>query len=560
MNANRATLRSVLVLILLATLPSIAHAQTAPPSGGQLLQQVQPPPPPPPQKSAPVTIQAPSQAPAAATVAFRVTHIAIDGNSVFDTATLHALVANAEGTRLDLVGLDAVAARITAFYHAHGYPLARAIVPAQTIQDGTVHVQVLEALYDHVRLDNRSRVDANLLHAFLATLAPGALITTAGLDNSLLRLGDLPGVDARATLSPGSQVGTSDLDVNVEPLPTVYGNVRLDNSGNRYTGRLRAGASLYAANPFRHGDLLSLDALTSGRDLTYGRLGYQTTLNGHGTALGGSTSALRYRLGRGLEALAAHGVAGVESAWLQRPFVRTAASSMYGRLQVDAKRLRDRIDSTGLRDDRHSHSATASLVMQSVDTLGGGGITTSSLGVTRGLLYFDDAVAAAADAATAQTAGSFTRWNASVARLQRLATHTRLYVALTSQGTHGNLDASEQLQLGGVDSVRGYEVGTLAGASGYQASVELRHDLVWSGPGQWEGRVFFDAGDVSVNPRPWTAGPNRAHLSAWGLGLQWTGPDQWLASLQVAQPISSTRDLAGTPPPTRVWLQISRGF
>ncbi len=67
---------------------------------------------------------------------FPVKTIQITGNTQFNSAELHPLVAAGEGKSLTLSQLRELAARISDYYHAHGFPLAQAIIPAQTIQDG----------------------------------------------------------------------------------------------------------------------------------------------------------------------------------------------------------------------------------------------------------------------------------------------------------------------------------------------------------------------------------------------------------------------------------------
>lgn len=101
--------------------------------------------------------------------------------------------------------------RITDYYHAHGFPLARAIVPAQTMRGGTVKIEVIEARYGKIELDNQSRVSDRLLQATLADLQNGAVITQEDMNRSLLLLADIPGVTINATLKSGAQAGTSDL-------------------------------------------------------------------------------------------------------------------------------------------------------------------------------------------------------------------------------------------------------------------------------------------------------------------------------------------------------------
>ena len=545
---------SLLATALAAAFASSAIAQT-PPTSGELLQQLPPPPDtdePPPQ----VTIESPDAAVDDATP-FPVQRIVIEGNTVFDDPTLHALVAEGEGRTHTLASLDALAQRITAHYRAHGHPLARAIIPAQALDAGTVRIQVVEARFDDVRIDNRSRVRDSLLQATVAPMRRGDLVTDASLDRGLLLLGDLPGVRAHATLRPGTAVGTSSLVVQVDPGKRVTGQVSLDNAGNRYTGRVRLGAWLQVANPLRQGDQLDFAAMTSGSDLSYGRAGYQATLNGRGTRLGAAYSTLDYALGGSLEPLQAHGTANVASAWLSQPLLRHRDVRLNVRLQVDRKHLRDIIDTASLRGERHATAWTLGLDGERRDATG---TTRGSVGVTRGDLAFDDADAAAADAATARTAGNYTRWNARIERLQVLGPRTRLLLAASGQASSDNLDASEQFLLGGPYSVRGYAAGQLAGASGHLLTAELRHDLPWFGPGHTEGLFFVDAGELRFNADPWTTGENRAQVQSAGIGLNWIGPNQWRASLQVAAPIGSRPAVAGEDDDVRAWAWVAKGF
>lgn len=549
---------SLLALALLA-LPLATLAQAIP-NSGQILQQVQPKPSEKPQAESGLVIESPTSDASTDSTPFPVTHLQVDGNTAFDNATLHALIADGEGRTLTLTELNTLAQRITDYYRARGYPLARALVPAQTLSNGTVHIAVTEARYDQVQLDNRSRVSDGLLHDTLAPLRPGDVVTQAALDRSLLLLGELPGVSPHATLSPGADAGTSTLGVVADAAPMLQGNLFMDDAGSRYTGRLRVGGNLDINNPLRHGDQLSLSALTAGHGMSYGRLAYQFTLNGRGTRLGAAYSALTYALGGPLDALDAHGTARVASAWLAQPLLRARNGSLDVRLQFDRKQLRDRIDSTALRNDRHSNHWAASVQGQRSDDLAGGGFNSASFSVGHGRLDFDQAAAAAADAATARTRGGYTHWNASLARLQWLGSSTRLYASVGGQHSNRNLDSSEQLLLGGPNSVRGYDVASVAGASGWLGTLELRHDLDGGCAGHCEGSVFVDHGSLRINADPWTAGRNRVHLSSAGIGFSWIGTRQWQAQAQLAAPLGAAPELLGKRNSARLWLQVVKGF
>lgn len=486
--------------------------------------------------------------------------IKIQGNSLVDTAELQALVNSAIGQQTDLTGLDTLASRITRFYQAKGYPLSRAIVPAQTIENGVVALLVIEARLDKISLSNRSQVSDARLDATLAQLQPGQFITQSSLDRTLLLLSDLPGVKLDASLKPGERSGTSDLHVTVEPAAAVTAYANIDGYGSRYTGRLRLGGGASMANPLHQGDLLSVAALSSGKGLTYGRLSYDLPVSGKGTHLGAAYSDLRYELGDTLAPLNSHGSAQVASLWLRHPFLRSASSNVNAQLQLDDYALKDRTDASGLKIDRHISSLTASLQGDIQNPLLSASVSNWSLGFGAGRTRFDDAAAMAADAATARTSGRWSKWNANVSHLQMLSAGTGLHLSIAIQGAGSNLDPSQKMAAGGANSVRAYDVGALSGDSGALISAEWRQQLgSWAG-GQWQVIGFLDSARVRINKSPWAAGSNDATLSGAGLGLNWSGPQRWNGNAYIASRMGAVPVQVSGNTTARLWVSGSKSF
>jgi hemolysin activation/secretion protein len=491
---------------------------------------------------------------------FVVKSIAISGNTEFDTATLHALVSDVEGKSLTLAELGQVVNRITAYYNDHGYTLTRAIIPAQTIEGGVVRVQVIEARYGKVKLDNRSRVSNSLLESTLSSLQSGQPIEQKTLDHSLLLLSDIPGVSTLSTLKPGDTVGTSDLTIGVDTPQFIAGSGTLDNFGNSYTGRARLGATLNVFDLLHQGDVLSLNVLSSGSGMDYGRLSDELLLNGQGTRIGAAYSGLHYRLGGSLDALDGHGTADVASLWIRHPFIRSREANLYAQLQYDHKQVDDELDTSGIHTDRHLDNWTVTLSGDCHDGLLGGGVNTWAVAWETGKLDFDNAAAQAADAVTAKTQGDFQKWTLNASRLQSIAQSDALYVAFSGQWANGNLDASEKMVAGGEYTVRAYDMGVLSGDSGVLGNVEWRHDLGTHWNGQMQAIAFIDSEHVTVNKNIWVAGENEATLSGAGFGLNWFGSDQWSIKASVATPIGATPALIGSSRSVRGWLEISKSI
>jgi hemolysin activation/secretion protein len=549
---------------LIGMCPAIAAWAAPPPpapNSGTILQQAQPAPAPTPApNNSTLDIEQIKPSALPPSVPFRVSRIDITGNTRITTETLHALIAGVEGQRITLPELTAAIARITDYYHKHGYPLARAIVPAQTMREGVVHVEVIEAHYGKVTVDNRSRLSSRLLEGTLGDLKSGAVVTQQPLDRSLLLLSDIPGVSVRATLKPGSEVGSSDLVVDTQSPRLFTASATVDNSGDAYSGRARIGANVSVLEPFHQGDVLGLSALSSGGGMNYGRVSYDALLNGEGTRLGAGFSGLHYRLSGRLSDLDAHGDAEDAYAFVKQPIVRARDLNVSAEIQYDHLRLNDDIDVSDIETRRHLNNVTATLFGDLRDEWLTGGVNTWAASWTYGHVSFTNAAAESADATAADTQGDFSKWNLSLGRLQRLGPEDALYVNVSGQWANHNLDPSQQLILGGPTSVRAYDVSAIAGDTGWQVTTELRHTFPPVSYGQWQAVAFVDDAHVTINRNVFAPGPNTASLNGAGVGLNWTGPAQWTASAAVAAPIGSRPELIGNTNSVRAWAQLTKGF
>jgi hemolysin activation/secretion protein len=557
-------MKPLLAALLAVASPLAARAaEPVVPGAGTILRQVQPAAPAVPSSSGTgLTVEQEDGGKSSASAPFLVKVFHIAGNTLFDTPTLHALVVDGEGTSLTFAQLSERVARITGYYRSHGYPLARAILPVQAVRSGVVRIEVIEARYSEVRFENSSRVNDALLDATLSPVKNRQAIRQTTLDHSLLLLSDIPGTAVTATLKPGDDTGTSDLVVNVAPGQGIEGNVVLDNYGNRYTGEAHIGVTVNSNNPLHHGDVLSASALSSGSGLNYGSLAYNSLLNGRGTRMGGSYSALRYSLGGSLDPLDARGTAQVASVWTMQPLVRSRKVSVYGLIQYDRLKLRDRIDSGAIRTDRHLGNATVSLSGDVRDGWLSQAVSTWNVGWTWGRVGFDDEAAQSADGASARTQGRFSKWTVSVSRLQELTATDALYLAFRGQWATDNLDASDKMIAGGPYTVRGYDMGAICGDSGYQGTVELRHDLdfAWMNRNQYQAVLFMDSAHLTLNETPWMAGTNGVTVNGAGVGLYWAGSNQWAAKMYVATRIGPAPEVAARNASTRAWAEISKGF
>lgn len=478
------------------------------------------------------------------------------GNQVFDDTELLQLLADLPGTEQNLDGLRAATARITKFYQDRGYLLARAYLPPQDIVDGVVQIAIQEGVYDGVTLNNQTRVNDSVLLRALSPLRQGDAVHLEALDNRLMLVNDIPGVQVQGTLRPGKAPGSTELLIDAEPAPLMAGSLDADNFGGYYTGEFRLAGTLDVNSPLRLGDQLNLRLLTSDKKQRYYRVAYQVPVGSSLTRLGASVSNMSYRLGRDFDILDAHGKASIVSLFVQQPLLRSRNFTLQAQLQYDDKSMRDAMDLFEIVNRKHVGLWTASLNGSRDDGLLGGGRSAMYLSYGIGSLQLRDPNSRQGDRLYSRAAGRFGKANITLLRMQNLPGPFMLSAQFNAQLASKNLDSSEKFSLGGPFGVRAFANGAASGDEGWQGSLDLRY-LPFPG---LQLAAFFDKGAVRLSKRPWASGRNSQQLSAMGISLIQTGR-QHQVTLTAAWPLEQNNyQQEGPKREPRLWFQATRLF
>jgi hemolysin activation/secretion protein len=485
----------------------------------------------------------------------------IAGAQVFSAAELITVCDFSAGTAYTLTQVRAMAQRIERYYHAQGYPVAQAYLPAQDILDGAITITVAEGHYGQVLVRNQSRVSADVLSDLLQEIHSGDLVAADALESPLLLLSDLPGVQIQSALVPGATFGTSDLMVEVLPGRRVTGSIDADNAGNYYTGAVRVGATLFLNEPTGEGDVASLRLLTSGPGLTYMRAAYQLQVGQ--ARVGAAYSSLEYALGQEFESLLANGTARSVGFFGSYPLLRSRHANLHLGASYESKRFEDRLDAVASSTDKAAHVFGASLSGDLRDNLGGGGLSSFALALSMGELTIQTAAARAFDTSTAQSNGPYNKLAYSASRLQNLSPSVALYAGLTGQLASKNLDASEKLELGGMTGVRAYPEGEGYGDEGYVLNLEARWLLPQMSPraiGELQLVGFVDNGSITLNKSPWSAESNQRNVSGAGIGLNWAAANRFQVRLAYAHKLGDEAARSAPDANDRLWLQAIKYF
>lgn len=227
-------------LLLIAALAGGVAAAGAP---AGVVQDTLKRPPPPPVSTAPPEVKTPATPPepraaepGARTVV--VTRFEFVGNAQVDGDALQAAVAAFVGVPLTIEQLFDVADAATAVYRERGFGLATVQVPAQRIDGGTVRLEVVEGTIATVGFEGNSGYSAETLGRFTPEVGAGRVYRSDEVERAVLRLNDLPGLDARVVVQPGADFGSSDLIFKVAEDPAEY-VLTVDDHGRDTIGRAR---------------------------------------------------------------------------------------------------------------------------------------------------------------------------------------------------------------------------------------------------------------------------------------------------------------------------------
>lgn len=491
----------------------------------------------------------------------------ITGNSVFTSETLLKILEPSLGEKSTLEQLQTQVDRITAFYRDQGYLLATAYLPEQNMTDsGEIVVHVVEAVWGAIAINNQSQISDDVIAMHVSEVKTGTVVHRDTVETAAIYLSELPGTHAQMTVQPGQSFGLSDLNIEVKAAQSMAGAFIFDNAGNPYTGRNRLGLNQQFFNPLGRGDAVSIHVLTSGENLTSGRIAYETVWGRPALSLGLAASKFDYQLGDSARSLMAGGSAQQASAWVQYYFFRRLQVNVKGRLQLDSFALNDRIEVTDTTTAKRISAYSLELLGDRADAGPGQSSNTWVLGLHGGTTAFENASAAFADSSSAHIAGDYGFVTLKMQLEQFLSPRMSWYAAFSGQWANTNLDGSQKFALGGPHSVRAYESGVLNGDSGQLWTLEWRYKPAmptgWSAENLVQARVFWDYGQVKVNQKPWSNAENAFAISGLGWGFDWQFREGWRASINMAWADANIPTILANANASRLgaWFELRRAY
>lgn len=478
--------------------------------------------------------------------AFYVKQIRLTGFSLPERdGRLSAILADYSGRSVKVDELRALTGRLTAYAKSCGYPVAQAVVPPQEVKDGLLEIRMYVASYDTVTVvKNTSDVTDSVIEGYLQRLKTGETMTDRKLEKAINNLNDLPGVIARAVLRPGSEPGTTAVDVEVMDRPIWNNYVFVDNGGGYYSGRYRYGFNLEIDNPGHQGDKIVLSGSMSSHDTDSWSARYEAPVGRDGTRLGVAYSRSEYELNTNdwystlgdSEGLSIYGLT---------PLYRDRSDRLTLIYGYDHRDIENRYRFKGmvLPDQKNEKNANVWHV----------GISGSQYAPNEFLQYdliywYGDM---STDSGNTYIDGSYQKLTGDLFKVWYDGPWNYRFRG-SWQLADKPLDGSEQFFLGGISGVRAYGNGDGYGDAGWLGSFEIRRATGIEG---LEAAVFLDGGYAKIR------NGYGEHLYGWGVGLRYAMRDDWYAQLDYARKIDGRADWAEPDDHNgRLWFQVYKMF
>ncbi len=481
--------------------------------------------------------------------------IRFKGNASLSEKKLRTLARPYIQKEQSLSDLRKLALTVQNYYRKKGYFLARVSIPPQEIDDGVLEMVISEGKVGKLTIRGNKRYKKDFIRRYFWNLDKGETIKYSHLLRPMMLLNENPSLQVSATLTKGEEPGTSDITLDVKEKFPIRTYFTYDNGGSDFVSKHRMGTAIEMDGLLFQGDRSSLDFVAGSpfHSLMFASANYSAPIDHSGARAEFGYQYSEFQAARELRDLGVEGRSQVFHTGLTQALLRTRSTRMDTGLSFDYKQIKNFILRSRVSDDE-LRVVNFDLSVDHVDKFHGHTYLNNRFSIAlAGIMGATQSNSPAASRSKA--GGPFLLYQPDFKRVQQLPWDTYLIGRFRGQIASDVLPASEEMVLGGIDTVRGYSQGEHLGDDGYIINVELRipPPLI----GSWEIPYlhqnlkstlqlagFFDHGTVfrraASGQSPFDT------IASVGMGLRFFLPHDWNVSLDWGFPISGNASSTGS--------------
>jgi hemolysin activation/secretion protein len=482
-----------------------------------------------------------------------INQVEVVGSTILSAADFNPITQPLKQHPITLAALNQATDAITQLYIQRGFTTSRAIVPPQTFtNNGVVKLQVIEGTLSDIEVQGNRQLRSNYIKSRLR-LAAGSPLNLQRIESQIRLLNTDPLLKhVEASLRAGQKPGESILVVKVKEANSFSSSLSTDNYSASEGLLEKTRLSANYLNLIGMGDELSLSS-SLGTDRGNERQSLKNYDVSYRIPVNAMDGAVQLRVSMddrllGNSDFAALGLRSRDEVYalsFRQPLVKSIRQEFALSLGFSAQRsqtflFRDIPYPFGQSADANGVTQTRVLQFgQDYSHRDALGVWTASSSLNFGLGILD---------ATQQSGpipdGRFFSWQFQGQRVQKLGQDNLLIAQGTLQLSPDRLLSSQQFNLGGGQSVRGFRQNVRSGDNGWRLSLEGRFPVVKSAQQRpiLQLAPFVDAGAVwntAGNPSGSVA---QGFLAGAGLGLLWQPSESFNVRLDYGIPLVNLPD------------------
>lgn len=384
---------------------------------------------------------------------------------------INKLVQPLVGRNVFIEDIQKVIDDINNLYAEKGFVTARAFLPEQTVQNGNIYISLTESKIGNITVQQNKWTKDGYITRRLPE-KEGQLFDIVELEKDVLDFNRYnEGVRLSANLKAGQKPGTTDIEIVADESFPFHIMGVMDNAGRYNTGSIRGGAMLYADSLFGHRDRMSLGSYFSGGAQSP-FASYDFPINKKDGRLGFmySSTFAKVKWGPMADILDLKSAGSQYSIYYTQPVVRKPGFELKTYLAANYKRARTDIG-VPLFD----------LASHSIDNVSSVEFALQARKDTRyGIWYLNQDAYYAIPIFESARDNNYFKYSGSVVRLHDFSHGVIGQLRGNYQIVPGDkqIPYLDQMQTGGLVTVRGYSEGLMIGKNGYFISGELMFPLL----------------------------------------------------------------------------------
>jgi hemolysin activation/secretion protein len=411
-------------------------------------------------------------------VTFAIQQFDVIGNINLTREKIDGILVPYVGENKTAEDVEAARTALERYYHKQGYPTALVNIPEQTVEGGTVQLQVIESNIRRIRITGNKYFTMESILKKMPSFRPGEILYLPRIKEELAQVNRHPDIKVAPVLMPGKELGTIDVELKVKDKLPLHGSLELNNRSTHNTTDLRLNALIRYDNLWQKEHSVSLQYQTSPEDTDEvkaiaGSYVLPAFWNkDHILALYGVASDSEVAFGSGFQTVGKGYIVGLRNV-IPLPARETYTHSLS--LGVDYKDFDDTLSFEGDNDETETPLTYLPFSLNYNSVLNHmGGATRFLFGcnvVLRGLVTdnseFEDK--------RFKSRGNYIYTTLGIERYQNLPWDFQLFVKADGQISDQPLPSNEQYLAGGLKSVRGYKETEEAGDNAIHGTVELAY-------------------------------------------------------------------------------------